>query len=138
MNKIILSIVAAGLVTVASAGDYVPVLHTEGLVDTEYVSFVEAGTLKGDTVDTSAIYTLLNKVDASSKAMSSVELNPDHEGLSMGLGISHKAGEVAGAVGVMYGHKFDSCAVKNLGYHIKAYNGEGGHRGVTTGVTVGF
>jgi len=86
----------------------------------------------GSDADATDLY---NKLKASSTAISSVELNPDHEGLSVGVGASLTGGVNAGAVGVMYGVKGDGYSV---GYNVKAYQAEGGHNGVGFGVTVGF
>ena len=88
-------------------------------------------TLEKQVNDTPEIYNLLNKQKVSSSALSSVELNPDHEGLSVGVGASAYAGNSAYAVGVMYG-------IGNLGVNIKGYQGQGGYAGASVGATYGF
>ena len=64
-------------------------------------------------------------------AISSVELNPDHQGWSVGIGASSFAGTAAGAIGVMYGQD-------NVGINVKAYDAEGGYNGASVGITFGF
>ena len=64
-------------------------------------------------------------------AVAGVELNPDHQGLSIGVGGSSFAGTSAGAVGIMYG-------VGSWGFNVKGYNAEGGYNGASVGVTYGF
>jgi len=71
----------------------------------------------------------------SSTALASVELNPDHEGFSVGVGGTTRGGLTAGAVGAMYGFKV---ANTDVGINVKGYNAEGGYHGGSVGVTVGF
>ena len=81
---------------------------------------------------------LLNQAVSANAAMGSVELNPDRAGLSIGLGLSNRSGDSAAAIGIMYGVQYEKRVIKSVGYNMKAYNGEGGYRGVTAGVTLGF
>jgi len=85
----------------------------------------------GSDADATDLY---NQLKASSTAIASVELNPDHEGLSIGIGAT-TSGYNAGAVGIMYGVKTDNLSV---GFNVKAYKVEGGHEGIGAGITVGF
>jgi len=78
---------------------------------------------------------LENKLRASTVALSSVELNPDHKGLSLGLGVSTNRSENAAALGVMYGTKVGD---NSVGFNVKAYKAEGGYDGFGAGVTIGF
>ena len=71
-------------------------------------------------------------------AMSSVELNPDHKGWSVGTGISAYSGEYAGAVGIMYGGTLGGTSANDYGINLKAYQAEGGYHGVAVGFTIGF
>ena len=73
-------------------------------------------------------------------ASNSVELNPDHEGWSVGGGLSTASANYAGAVGVMYSQEIGGTedVVKNIGYNVKAYQAEGGYNGVGVGITIGF
>ena len=64
-------------------------------------------------------------------AVSSVELNPDHQGFSIGVGGSSYGGTSAGAIGIMYG-------VGSWGINVKGYDAEGGYNGASVGVTYGF
>ena len=72
---------------------------------------------------------------ASFSALSSVELNPDHEGFSVSVGGSSYHGIAAGALGVGYGIKTEKC---NIGINAKGYDAEGGYRGGSVGVSLGF
>jgi len=80
----------------------------------------------------------LQKLRSASSAMDSVELNPDHKGLSVGLGLSSVSGVASAAVGVMYGQEIDNSTIKSVGYNIKGYNGEGGYRGASAGCNYRF
>ncbi len=77
---------------------------------------------------------------AAATATASVELNPDHEGWSVGMGVSPTRGTFAGAVGVMYSEKLSNRndGIQTVGYNIKAYQAVGGYNGVGVGVTIGF
>jgi len=77
---------------------------------------------------------------AATTATDSVELNPDHEGWSVGAGFSPTRGEFAGAVGIMYSEivgGYDD-TLRTIGYNVKAYQAEGGYNGVGVGITLGF
>ena len=84
------------------------------------------------------LYSMLNKSQAANTAISSVELNPDHAGLSVGIGYGNYSRVDAGAIGVMYGVKYDTGIIKTVGYNTKAYLAEGGYNGISAGVTLGF
>lgn len=86
----------------------------------------------GTDADATALY---NQLKAASTALSSVELNPDHEGFSIGIGASLTGGTNAGAIGLMYGVVGKDYSI---GWNVKAYKAEGGTDGVGVGVTVGF
>ena len=92
----------------------------------------------GTTTSNDELYQLLSQESSANAAIGSVELNPDHIGWSVGLGVSNRKGDAAGAVGVMYGVKYDTGTIKTVGYNAKFYNAEGGYRGATAGVTIGF
>ena len=92
----------------------------------------------GTNADNDELYSLLNKSQAANTAMHSVELNPDHAGLSVGVGYGNYARIDAGAIGIMYGVKYDTGIIKNVGYNTKAYIAEGGYSGVSAGITLGF
>ncbi len=87
------------------------------------------------TNQNSDLYNQLAVQDAGFTAMNTLELNPDHEGFSVGIGYANASRKDAGAVGIMYGHKVGTL---NLGYNVKAYQVEGGHNGVGVGATIGF
>ena len=81
----------------------------------------------------------IKRDQAANLALSSVELNPDHIGFSVGIGATNYKGTAAGAVGIMYGQAVSpGLIIKTLGYNVKAYNTEGGHRGASAGLTIGF
>jgi len=63
----------------------------------------------------------LTKERVTSSALASVELNPDHKGFSVGLG--------------MYG---TTIAGKDVGFNVKAVTAEGGYHTGSVGITVGF
>ena len=93
----------------------------------------------GVSYNDDGLYTLLSKQQSSNAALSSVELNPDHAGFSVGVGVSNRKGDAAGAVGVMYSEVLGTGAwAKSVGYNFKFYNAEGGYRGATAGMTIGF
>ena len=93
----------------------------------------------GTNAQNDELYNLLNKGQASTNAMNSVELNPDHVGWSASVGYSNYARVDAGAVGVMYGQKLDEGSwAKTVGYNVKAYTAEGGYNGISTGLTIGW
>jgi len=77
---------------------------------------------------------------AAAAATASVELNPDHKGWSVGMGVSPTRGTFAGAVGVMYSEKLSNRndGIQTVGYNIKAYQAEGGYNGFGVGLTLGF
>lgn len=75
-----------------------------------------------------------SKLRSASVALSSVELDPTREGLSVGVGLSPNRGNYAGAVGIMYGFGGET----PVGVHVKAYKAEGGYDGFGAGLTVGF
>ncbi len=85
------------------------------------------------------LYNLLTQQQSSNAALSSVELNPDHIGWSVGIGASNREGDAAAAIGVMYSQEVSpGWIIKNVGYNAKFYNAEGGYRGATVGATIGF
>lgn len=86
-----------------------------------------------DAVMDSKVYDRLMSV---TMAMSSVELNPDHKGLSMSIGISNYNKTAAGAIGFMYG--VESKEGHDVGINVKAYGSEGGYHGFSGGFTIGF
>jgi len=96
--------------------------------------------IDGVTTSNDELYELLNKTASANAAIGSVELNPDHEGWSVGLGVSNRKGDAAGAIGIMYSEQVGGTedTVQSIGYNLKFYNAEGGYRGATAGVTIGF
>ena len=94
-----------------------------------------------DSTDIAALQSstndLYNELMSSNSALSSVELNPDHEGFSIGLGLSAYHGETSGALGIMYALPTDANGV-TLGINLKGYRTEGGGGGASGGITLGF
>ena len=80
---------------------------------------------------------LYDSLVASTAATSSVELNPDHTGFSMGVGVSAYHGNTAGAVGMMYAFPKDANGI-TVGVNIKGFRAEGGAGGASGGITLGF
>jgi len=120
MKKIIVSAVALGLLAgTAWAGKTVNNYYGDEV--NNYITNVDAD---------------LSKSRAASDAMASVELNPDHEGWSVGVGMASFAGEVSTGLGVMYSVK--ATETTTVGINVKGYNGEGGYKGGSVGLTVGF
>ncbi len=80
----------------------------------------------------------LKDLEFAMLALSAVDFNPDHEGLSLGFGFSSTGSDsVAGAIGVQYGMGYvDGVSVA---VNAKGYVGEGlHHKGVGVGMTLGF
>ena len=73
----------------------------------------------------------------SMAALSSVELNPDHTGFSMGIGLSMHGTDAAGAIGMMYSFPTDTNGV-TLGVNLKAFTSKSGTDGASGGLTLGF
>ena len=94
--------------------------------------------IDGINAQNDELYSLLSQTASAQAAIGSVELNPDHVGFSVGVGVSNREGDAAGAVGIMYGVKYDTGIIKTVGYNAKFYNAEGGFRGATAGLTIGF
>ena len=126
MNKIIVSAVALGLLAgTAWAGKTVNNYYGDEVTNNTYITNVDADNMK---------------LRVATGALSSVELNPDHEGWSVGVGASLQGDTNAYAIGVMYGEEFKrSKYIKNMGINLKAYNAEGQDaNGVGVGLTIGF
>ena len=81
-----------------------------------------------------------NSLSGALVALSSVELNPDHKGWSVGLGGGYDdlTDQYGGALGVGYGFDRASTSGYDVGANLKAYDVEGGNYGVGVGLTVGF
>lgn len=123
MNKLLISVLGLGLLATASMAD-------------RYVIRDSFNTTYQYTVVNSAVGTSAEtKLRAASSAMDSVELNPDHSGFSVSVGAAGYGGEYSAAAGIMYGTKINEY---DVGLNVKGYNGEGGYRGGSVGVTIGF
>ncbi len=80
----------------------------------------------------------IKDLESAMLALSAVDFNPDHEGLSIGVGFSSTGSDsVSGAVGIQYGMGYvDGVSVA---VNAKGYVGEGlHHKGVGIGMTLGF
>ena len=129
MKKIVLVmllLVSMSVAAVAGGGHYTQVTQDIEALETQ-VNTLEIEVANNDN----EIYSLLSKQKVSSSALSSVELNPDHDGLSVGVGASAYAGQGAYAVGIMYG-------IGGLGLNVKGYQAQSGYGGVSVGATYGF
>ena len=80
----------------------------------------------------------IKDLESAMLALSAVDFNPDHEGLSIGFGVSSTGSDsVSGAVGVQYG--FGDVDGTSVAVNAKGYVGEGlHHKGVGVGMTIGF
>lgn len=78
---------------------------------------------------------MYDRIMSITSALSSVELNPDHEGLSLSVGMARSGGITTGALGLMYAYTVDET---NIGWNLKSYTTQDGYRGFSGGVTIGF
>ena len=78
-------------------------------------------------------------LEAGLAAVSSVELNPDHKGFSMGFGVAKTAmSKAGGAIGLMWGFDLKESKGFDSALHVKAYKATGDTSGVSAGITLGF
>ncbi len=147
MKKIVLSLVALGMLAVGAEARSNPFQGPQGEQGVQGEQGIQGRTgatgqdgLDGIDTDSSDLYTQLKQQRAASTALASVELNPDHEGWSVGAGVSPTRGEWAGAVGLMYAERIGGTddSIQTIGYNVKAYKSEGGYEGVGVGITLGF
>ena len=120
-------------------------LITAGLITAAIVSGATAGYIEIDdsynTTNNNYNETIKeNSLSAALVALSSVELNLDHKGWSVGIGGGYDdlTEQYGGAVGVGYGFDRASTSGYDVGINLKAYDAEGGNYGAAVGVTVGF
>jgi len=84
---------------------------------------------------------LYRKLIATTAALSSVELNPDHLGWSVSLGLASYHGEGGAAVGIMYAMPSSIKGI-TIGFNAKTFRtpqGTSGYSvGTSAGITIGF
>ena len=122
-------IITAGLITAGlTSGAYAYGGNTQVTVDDSFNTTNYNETIKE------------NSLSAALVALSSVELNPDHEGWSVGVGAGYDdlTEQYGAAAGVGYGFDRNSTGGYAVGANLKAYDCEGGNYGVGVGLTVGF